>query len=640
MTLVGVTGIEDKVQTGVPETIASLLSAGIKVWVLTGDKQETAVNIGYSCKLLKPSMEVLTVTGGTVKKRLKSILKSHRKRTNNELGLVIDGESLTHICADVVSMKHFSMVACLCLTVICCRMSPLQKASVVRFVRNHFSFNPVTLAIGDGANDVSMIQEAHVGVGISGKEGLQAVNSSDYAIARFQFLSSLLFVHGRWNYQRISIVILYSFYKNFLLVLPMFFYSFANQYSGTALYDSWLLMSYNVVLTAVPIVILGTLDKDLARERVLSSPTLYLSGILSRKFNVYVFLRWTVVAVVHSAVIYCMVVVPAGQAIDARGNPENLILLGTVTFYSIVQTASYVILLEMKDWSPLFILILLLSNCCFFGYVFVYDKHQLPTQSLIGVLYMMFTFPMFTASMLLTPLVCILINLSGLLIQVFWFPTYLDQVRKREVAHRVVPQVLYQEPALYSDAPNVMPIRTKQFLNKLAEVFDPKGMESHSGQPIMKDSDLKRFTLRFNNQFLEEDYRKYRIQKTIGIARNLFVIILAMNFTWTLSVLFLDGGTPLTLLRVFIVVLAFGVVLVSRTQFFLYHYEAMLLCIIVSALTLKTVLDVTTENDGSMTTAIALVASYVFFDTSTYKVLIINSIFLLVHLIGVTWRYS
>lgn len=182
---------------------------------------------------------------------------------NLNLGLVIDGASLQFVLSDIKCMKFFSMLSFLCSAVICCRVSPLQKSEVVKLVKNHFDFKPVTMSIGDGANDVPMIQEAHVGVGLCGKEGLQAVNSSDYAIARFRYLLPLLFLHGRWNYRRITLVILYSFYKNFLLVIPLFYYSFINLYSGTAWYDSWLILSYNVALTSLPIMILGVLDKDL-----------------------------------------------------------------------------------------------------------------------------------------------------------------------------------------------------------------------------------------------------------------------------------------------------------------------------------------------------------------------------------------
>ena len=89
-----------------------------------------------------------------------------------------------------------------------------------------------TLAVGDGANDVAMINAAHVGVGIEGEEGVQAVNASDYAVGQFSFLGTLLLKHGRYNYIRMSKVVCFMFYKNILMSTTMFWYSFFNAYSG------------------------------------------------------------------------------------------------------------------------------------------------------------------------------------------------------------------------------------------------------------------------------------------------------------------------------------------------------------------------------------------------------------------------
>lgn len=111
-------------------------------------------------------------------------------------------------------------IATRCKAVICCRVSPLQKALVVKLVKKYS--NSILLAIGDGANDVSMIQAAHVGVGISGVEGLQAARSADFAISQFRFLKKLLLVHGLWAYQRLSKMIFYYFYKNVALYLTQF----------------------------------------------------------------------------------------------------------------------------------------------------------------------------------------------------------------------------------------------------------------------------------------------------------------------------------------------------------------------------------------------------------------------------------
>ena len=228
--LLGATAIEDRLQDGVPDTIHTLQTAGIKVWVLTGDRQETAINIGMSCKLISEDMTLLMINEDTsqatrdnISKKLTAIRSQSASGADLEtLALVIDGKSLTFALEKDME-KMFLDLAVVCKAVICCRVSPLQKALVVKLVKRHLK--AILLAIGDGANDVSMIQAAHVGVGISGVEGLQAARSADVAIGQFRYLRKLLLVHGAWSYQRISKVILYSFYKNIALYMTQFWVS-------------------------------------------------------------------------------------------------------------------------------------------------------------------------------------------------------------------------------------------------------------------------------------------------------------------------------------------------------------------------------------------------------------------------------
>lgn len=230
LTLLGATAIEDKLQDGVPDTIHTLQQAGIKVWVLTGDRQETAINIGMSCKLISEDMTLLIVnednavaTRDNLQKKLNAIRGQHASHAEMEtLALVIDGKSLTFALEKDME-KMFLDLAVMCKAVICCRVSPLQKALVVKLVKRHLK--ALLLAIGDGANDVSMIQAAHVGVGISGVEGLQAARSADVAIGQFRYLRKLLLVHGSWSYQRIAKIILYFFYKNIALYMTQFWVS-------------------------------------------------------------------------------------------------------------------------------------------------------------------------------------------------------------------------------------------------------------------------------------------------------------------------------------------------------------------------------------------------------------------------------
>lgn len=233
MLLMGGTAIEDRLQEGVPETIAELSKSGIKLWVLTGDKTETAINIGFSCNLLTTDMELLILRSDNradTAKLLDNTLEKLDKEAQTELNtttgerkyaLVIDGTTLKYGLENATREKVLSL-GMRCSSVICCRVSPKQKAQVVNLVKK--GLKVMTLAIGDGANDVSMIQEANVGVGISGVEGRQAVMASDYAIGQFRFLRKLLLVHGRWSYLRTSEMIMGFFFKNAVWTFLLFWY--------------------------------------------------------------------------------------------------------------------------------------------------------------------------------------------------------------------------------------------------------------------------------------------------------------------------------------------------------------------------------------------------------------------------------
>ena len=185
-TLLGCTAIEDCLQEGVPETIANLLKANIRIWVLTGDKKDTAINIGYSCKLLKKEMELFVIEGTTAEEVGEELTKGIKGTANRDASLsamVCCGPSLEFALGE--HLDKFLALGDRCSSVICCRVSPSQKAKVVLAVKH--ATHKQCLAIGDGANDVNMIQSADIGVGIFGREGTQAARAADYAIRRFKF---------------------------------------------------------------------------------------------------------------------------------------------------------------------------------------------------------------------------------------------------------------------------------------------------------------------------------------------------------------------------------------------------------------------------------------------------------------------
>ncbi|KAG0584404.1 hypothetical protein KC19_3G207800 [Ceratodon purpureus] len=442
LTVVGGTGVEDKLQAGVPEAVDRLARAGINIWVLTGDKVETAINIGYACSLLRQGMDNLIVSlegsearaieeradregwsrdkiqegqknfvsrklddalqlvlnghvnprgtstserkisvseslqsalsrsmstkssganlsrnasknaAGTLTRNLsvtngrhsrnpsegkigvemlplvdgqkvgsngegldqrewaiskESALTQSRKgppAEPTEYALVIDGQSLAYILAETVLQERFLEVCINCNSVLCCRVSPRQKAQVTTLVRKGLGLHRLCLAIGDGANDVGMIQAANVGVGILGVEGAQAAMAGDFAIGQFRFLERLLLVHGRWCYRRISLMILYFFYKVCMMGWIAFYSNIFAYFSGNPLYNDWYASFYNTVFTSVPIVVIGILDQDVTPAEAFRYPQLYQSGQRGELFNFKLILWWLAISLYHSAVIF------------------------------------------------------------------------------------------------------------------------------------------------------------------------------------------------------------------------------------------------------------------------------------------------------------------------------------------------
>lgn len=358
--LVGLTAIEDLLQIGVPDTIAELKKGLIKVWVLTGDKQETAKNIGFACDLLNTDMDLIEMNADSpdeLSKELVSHYERYKAETNriNGLGLVVSGEKLTWIMESDHLKLIFLELGTFCEAVVCCRVSPLQKSQVVNLVRKNM--NTITLAIGDGANDVPMIQSAHVGIGISGEEGQQAANSSDYSFGQFRFLKRLLLVHGQYSYRRISKLILYSFYKNIVLFLTQLWYVFFNSFSGTSVHDKWTISAFNVLFAFLPIMALGIFDQHVTSTKALEFPQMYARGHRNVYFNFWNFLGWVLNAVYHSCIcffvpILCMYY-PDVNGTPWDGSSRDMIGLGLTIYTSVLLTITGKVHLEMQSYTLL-----------------------------------------------------------------------------------------------------------------------------------------------------------------------------------------------------------------------------------------------------------------------------------------------
>lgn len=419
--LIGATAIEDKLQDGVPETIAKLAKADIKIWVLTGDKKETAENIGYSCSLLTDDMQIhygedvneklrirqanrrnepqtirrgkkkpaepffpgsgknaLIITGGWLNEILYEKKKKRRRLRLRRLGKrpppssPQDGQPMNDWEKEMRQIDFVDM-ACECEAVICCRVTPKQKGNVVSLVKKYKK--AVTLSIGDGANDVNMIKTADIGVGISGQEGMQAVMSSDYAFAQFRYLQRLLLVHGRWSYIRMCKFLRFFFFKNFAFTLVHFWYSFFSGYSAQVTYENWFITLYNLCYSSLPVLLVGLLDQDVNDKLSLKFPKLYLPGQQGTLFNYKNFFISLFHGIFVSLIIFF---IPYGAFLQTMGQdgeaPSDYQSLAVVTASSLIFTVNLQISLDTSYWTFVNCFAVLGSIAIYFGIMF--DIHS------------------------------------------------------------------------------------------------------------------------------------------------------------------------------------------------------------------------------------------------------------------------
>eukprot|EP01034_Spumella_vulgaris_P026143 gene26144-32677_t len=561
LTVLGATAIEDKLQQGVPQTIQHIHNAGIKLWVLTGDKMETAINIGYSARLLNTEMILIKLSQQSqqqthsskeeeaqlIRKKLETLLSHFQALTENKtdlfrtlmdiqntithsvfgmfqaqsfqssaadqadraqkekrdketksrwiaemiehptsassgtsedaagaamersdeeapllaastpssaasqkadaaqsdkptlsqlssehLALIVDGDTLVKILGDEETERLFLSLAMLCRSVIACRVSPEQKRLVVRLVKRGVTPTPVTLSIGDGANDVAMIQEAQIGVGISGKEGRQAVNSSDFAIAQFRFLKRLLLVHGRWDYRRICKVVVYSFYKNIVLTMVLFLFAFFSAYSGQSLFDDNIYAMYNIVLS-LPVVAFGIFDRDISEDTLLKYNFLYLSGRKRLDLNVSTVLYSMLQAVIEAVIIFFVPYYAYSTQYDiwtpsssGGGESDGLWVFGTAVYTYLLCAMFLRCALLTCTWSSWSHAASWASIALYFAFLLIYQNFPGISYNFAGVASEMFGSYTFWALFVLVLVASVAMETTIRAIRTEFFPTIVD----------------------------------------------------------------------------------------------------------------------------------------------------------------------------------------------------------------------
>jgi len=443
LNLVGASAIEDKLQEHVPRTIKNLMDANIRVWVLTGDKQETAIEIGKSCQLIDERMELAILSSPNqevLRSKIERYLTSFRRDPHAEhsilppkqLAIVIDGPTLVWALHEEVA-RDFLELGLIANSCICCRVSPLQKSLVVKLAKDHGNW--ITLAVGDGANDVSMIHEAHLGIGIMGKEGTQAVRASDYAIAQFKFLEKLLLVHGRWGYRRVCWFICYYFYKNITVVFTEFFFAIVSGFSGQIYFVEWLPMMYNAFWTSWPCLFTYTFEQDVDAKNSVQHPEIYMIGQRGSYFNFHKFWTWIIQALWHGSVCYWIPSQTMRWITGSDGELYGHWWMSTISFTLIIHVVTFKIAIESYYWN--WINVVSFFGSILFYYIIVFGLSQPSVASTFQpqfhhVMNSLFSNPRFWFILILAPFVALLPDLFFNAYQKMFNPTPVDFLVSRQ----------------------------------------------------------------------------------------------------------------------------------------------------------------------------------------------------------------
>ena len=393
--LLGATAIEDELQYKADETINKFINIGIKICMLTGDKLETAKNIANSCKLITPDMDLIYIEYNKIfdynpSKNIKSYLNSLIKTkfndnniNNKKYCMLINGDTLVNILSSEETIKIFNDLFNKCNSIICSRVDPKQKAKLVNIIQSTNS--GVCLAIGDGANDVGMITEANVGIGISGIEGSEAVRVSDYSINQFYHLQKLLLFHGRETYRKNSYYILYNFYKNVIFVSPMFFFGFINFFSGITLYEPFLHQLYNVFYSIFPIFYFSIFDREYESDFLVKNPNYYIQGMNDECFNIFIFIRHILYGFLEGLLLMVSSFIIFYYNNDEGYSLNNLYSFGTVILSGIIITVNLKVLLNSKIIDIFLIFLIFLSIYTFYIGVILFSGEKIFNISLYKI---------------------------------------------------------------------------------------------------------------------------------------------------------------------------------------------------------------------------------------------------------------
>ena len=362
MEFLAVTGVEDKLQENVLETIDVLRQAGISIWMLTGDKIETAKCIAISTGLKMRTEDIKIIAGETDHRAIEKEIDDYENLTATHM-LMIDGTTLSVIVGDETLSQKFFNVTQAAKTVCVCRCSPTQKAIVAQNIKD--MTGKVIACIGDGGNDVAMIQKADVGLGIVGKEGMQASLAADFSVLKFSDIKKLIIWHGRLSYKRSASLSQFVVHRGMIISFIQAIFTCLYFFVTIPIYNGYLILGYSTIYTSFPVFSL-VLDVDVSYTQVARFPALYKTIQKGRSLNTKTFLIWTWKSIYQAAIIMFVAVTQFDQ---------SFVNIVTITFSCLICIEMLNVLSEVTKVHKLMVASILLTLAMYVGSIALFRQY-------------------------------------------------------------------------------------------------------------------------------------------------------------------------------------------------------------------------------------------------------------------------
>ncbi|OMJ91440.1 hypothetical protein SteCoe_6020 [Stentor coeruleus] len=500
---------------------------------------------------------------------------------------------------------------------------PLDKARIVKLVKENFAFRPVTMAVGDGNGDIPMIQEADVGIAVLGKDNTQARNYCDIAIQHFSQLRELLLLHGHWNYSRMSKSVLLFIYKNALLTVITFAYIWYSDYSGVSLFKSSLIVGFNIGFTSLPIIYLGVFDEDMPGKKIIEYPEIYTQGLTDLLFNWKKMIYYCLLSIIDGIILPVFIGNSFITTLNSNGYAEDQNIIGSSIYIGLVFTVLLQIGLDTYCYSIMYILSHILSVIILGAYLALISSIKLTDRDLLGTGNEIIGTPSVLIAFFIVPLIIIAIHQAFAQYSAVFHPGIYEKIAMNKDNQAFV----YKHN------------RVEKYAGNLEKVYREASFRRGT---LEKDAfELRKLSLHFNSEFIEAQYRDFYISENIRFYKIIVILLFSLLVLWTILEAFVFNASLYYNLMRTVMCLAFAIVIFSLfTEFFLENYVILVISVIGIGLLAKFGTEVAFLKPGALATGVIPAITYILFNVDWQQVTYLNGLNLSLYIISISIYYE